>query len=130
MAIERKTVPLFGIWVWFCDDVADARKFMESYDEDPATIDDLMKARGFCARLTARDGREASLMCVFEKEEWVEIAIHEAVHAAWATLRHVQVKVKPNTDEEPLAYLTSWFGAEMIAFLAKGRGLTPDLTTE
>lgn len=119
--IALKSVPLFGTNVWFCDDQDHAREFLKDFDEDPASIEELVSHRGFFSRLTANDGRQASLMCVFDRDDALAIAAHEAVHAAWWTLRHVSVRVKADTDEEPLAYLVSWFTAEMVRFLERAK---------
>lgn len=112
-----KSVPLFDVNWHFVATKERARYIMVECGIDDATIEDLLQCRGFCHILNDTTGREVRMICVFDREDPVNTAIHEAVHAAWHTLRYCSVRTKGITDEEPMAYLTAWFGREMIRFL-------------
>ena len=108
--IVCRTIPIYDSDVYLCTNLAEGKAFIRSKsvtkDED-TNLDD---CRGICYTLNA-EGKAHWMMCVFEGG--LPIIVHESVHMAWMVLKHCGVRVS-QTNDEPLAYLTSWLVQEML----------------
>ena len=129
MATKTVSVPLFDVHLTLIDSTQDAEAFVREHSAEHVIMDELLKCRGFYMPVTDAQGKEHRMLCVFDKETTMDTAVHESVHAAWAILRHCSVRVKPISDEEPLAYLTAWIACATLRFLASQKDLTPPETT-
>lgn len=118
MSVKKVKVPIFEVFIYLVNDVQDAKDLIQRLSATPdPTVDEIAPWRGFCHSVTDEAGREHRMMCVFDRETTLNTTIHEAVHAAWMMLRYCSMKVRPDSGEEPLAYLTAWFAEEMLTFL-------------
>ena len=118
--ILKTKIPIFDVWIHFVDDPADVRPFIEGLSDDPSNIPDGFEHwRGFVHDFDDRTGYNHRMLCCFDKDTTLNTVVHEAVHAAWLTLRFCNMIVKPNTGEEPLCYVTAWLVEEMMAFLGR-----------
>jgi len=128
MAVKCITIPIYDVHLYLVDDPADARKFVEEHSAEAQDLDSLLQCRGLCHEIVDTKGDVRRMLCVFDREDTASTAIHEAVHAAWMTLRHCGVRVRANTDEEPLAYLTAWIACEVVRLLPGKERLTPAMS--
>lgn len=118
MSLKTIEIPIFCVKITMINSVEDTKAFINEHSavKDP-TVNDIAMWRGFCHSVTDTAGKEHRIMCIFDREDILNTVVHEAVHAAWMTLRYCSMVVKPDTGEEPLAYMTAWLADEMMKFL-------------
>jgi len=108
--MKHAVVPLYDVWVYFATDREDVKAFIR---ENSVTVDtdlaDMKTCRGCTTTIEGKTGDMYRVLCVFDDD--FDTLVHEAVHLALVTMKHIGIKFSPS-NEETLANLTAWIVVE------------------